>query len=206
MTGFTEDNFWDERYRGDAYLYGVEPNDFLHEHVGLFAAGDRVLSLAEGEGRNAVFLAECGCEVRGVDFSPEGQAKAMQLARSRSVTLDYVLADLTRYDMGESSWDAVVSIFCHMSEDDRPPLYAAIRRALKSGGIVLLEGYNAAQLSYTTGGPKDLGYLTSLDMLTKAFKGFEIILARDTVRDIREGHGHTGDGSVTQFIARKPIS
>ncbi|MBP2158225.1 MULTISPECIES: cyclopropane-fatty-acyl-phospholipid synthase family protein [Asticcacaulis] len=203
MTGFTGADFWDERYKQEAYLYGAEPNDFLREHAGLFGPGGRVLSLAEGEGRNAVFLAEQNCRVQGVDFSPEGQAKALGLARARGVAIDYVLADLTRYDMGTAAWDGVVSIFCHLSTRDRPPLYAAIRTALKPGGVFLLEGYNAAQLSYCTGGPKDVDYLTSLDMLVEAFEGFEIILARDTVHDIREGLGHTGSGSVTQFIARK---
>lgn len=204
MTSFTGADFWNARYKTEAYLYGAEPNDFLREHAGLFRLGDRVLSLAEGEGRNAVFLAEQGCSVRGVDFSPEGQTKALALAKARGVAIDYVLADLTRYDMGCDAWDGIVSIFCHMSSHDRPPLYAAIKAALKPGGIFVLEGYNAAQLSCCTGGPKDADYLTSLDMLIDAFKGFKIVLARDTVHDIREGLGHTGSGSVTQFIVRKP--
>lgn len=205
MTGFTEADFWDERYKHDSYLYGAEPNDLLREHASLFRSGGRVLSLAEGEGRNAVFLAEQGCLVQGVDFSPEGQAKALALAEARGVAIDYVLADLTQYSMGSEAWDGIVSIFCHMASHDRPSLYAAIMAALKPGGVFLLEGYNAAQLSYSTGGPKDVDYLTSLDMLMEAFKGFEILLAQDTVHDIREGLGHTGSGSVTQFIARKPI-
>jgi SAM-dependent methyltransferase len=204
MTGFTGSNFWDERYKSDAYLYGAEPNDFLREHADLFRPGGRVLSLAEGEGRNAVFLAEQGCAVHGVDFSFEGQAKALDLAKARGVAIDYLLADLTCYDMGDGRWDAVVSIFCHLASRDRPPLYSAIRTALKPGGIFLLEGYNSGQLSYSTGGPTDADYLTSLDLLIEAFDGFEIVLARDVVHDIREGLGHTGSGSVTQFIVRKP--
>ena len=204
MAGFTGADFWDERYKPEAYLYGDEPNDFLREHAGLFRPGDQILSLAEGEGRNAVFLAQQNYQVQGVDFSTEGQAKALGLAKTRGVSIDYVLADLTQYDMGIDAWDGVVSIFCHLSSRDRPPLYAAISAALKPGGVFLLEGYNAAQLSYCTGGPKDVDYLTSLDMLVEAFRGFEIILAQDTVHDIREGLGHTGPGSVTQFIARKP--
>ena len=204
MANFTGADFWNARYKTETYLYGAEPNDFLREHAGLFRPGDRVLSLAEGEGRNAVFLAEQGCSVRGVDFSPEAQTKALTLAKARGVSIDYVVADLTKSDMGTGVWDSVVSIFCHMASADRPPLYAAIKAALKPGGVFLLEGYNAAQLSCCTGGPKDIDYLTSLDMLLEGFDGFEIILARDTVHDIREGLGHTGSGSVTQFIVRKP--
>jgi SAM-dependent methyltransferase len=205
MIGFTEADFWDGRYKSESYLYGAEPNDFLQDHAHLFRSGDRVLSLAEGEGRNAVFLAAQGCGVRGVDFSPAGRTKALALAGARNVAIEYILADLTCYDMGQAEWDAVISIFCHMASKDRLPLYAAIRTALKPGGLFVLEGYNAGQLSYSTGGPKDVDYLTSLDMLTESFAGFEVILARDTVHEIREGLGHTGDGSVTQFIARKPI-
>ena len=204
MASFTGADFWNERYKTETYLYGAEPNDFLREHASLFRIDDRVLSLAEGEGRNAVFLAELGCSVQGVDFSPEGQAKALALAETRGVTIDYVLSDLTRYGMGCEAWDGIVSIFCHMASRDRPPLYAAIKAALKPGGVFVLEGYNAAQLSCCTGGPKDIDYLTSLDMLLESFDGFDIILARDTVHDIREGLGHAGSGSVTQFIVRKP--
>jgi SAM-dependent methyltransferase len=200
---FTESEYWDERYRDEGYFYGFSPNDFLREHVGLFRAGDRVLSLAEGEGRNAVFLAQQGCQARGVDFSERGYEKAMALAQRQGVTIEYDVADLTQYEMGDAKWDGVVSIFCHLSESDRPALYAAIKRGLKPGGIFLLESYNKRQLEFGTGGPKDVSHLVSLADLTGAFDDFEILLARDIVRDVQEGTHHNGAGSVTQFIARK---
>jgi SAM-dependent methyltransferase len=203
---FTESEYWDERYRDEAYFYGFSPNDFLREHAGLFEAGDRVLSLAEGEGRNAVFLAQRGCQVRGVDFSARGYEKAMRLAQQQGVAIEYDVADLTLYDMGEAKWDGVVSIFCHLSESDRLALYRSIRRGLKPGGVFLLESYNKKQLDYGTGGPKEVSHLVSLGDLTGAFDRFEIVLTQDIVRDVQEGTRHSGAGSVTQFIARKAPS
>jgi SAM-dependent methyltransferase len=200
---FTESGYWDERYRDEAYFYGFSPNDFLREHAGLFKAGDHVLSLAEGEGRNGVFLARQGCSVRGVDFSARGYEKAMELARRQGVSIEYDVADLTQYDMGEAKWDGIVSIFCHLAEADRPALYRSIKRGLKPGGVFLLESYNRRQLDYGTGGPKDVSYLVSLADLAGAFEDFEILLARDIVRDVHEGAHHNGAGSVTQFVARK---
>jgi SAM-dependent methyltransferase len=200
---FTESEYWDERYRDEAYFYGFSPNDFLREHAGLFKAGDRVLSLAEGEGRNAVFLAQRGCKVRGVDFSARGYEKAMELARRQVVSIEYDVADLTQYNMGDAQWDGVVSIFCHLSERDRPALYRSIKRGLKPRGVFLLESYNKQQLDFGTGGPKEISHLVSLSDLTGAFGDFEILLARDILRDVQEGTHHNGAGSVTQFIVRK---
>lgn len=197
--------FWNERYRGEEYAYGAEPNDFLRAHAGLFGKGARILSLAEGEGRNAVFLAQQGCFVRGVDFSKEGQRKALRLAASRGVAIEYELADLTQYDPGEQIWDGVVSVFCHMAEHERPALYRRVAAALKPGGIFLLESYNKGQLELGTGGPKDASYLLAKEDLDLAFEGFEILLSHDLFRTVEEGEHHRGRSSVTQFLARKPL-
>jgi SAM-dependent methyltransferase len=202
---FTAPAFWDERYQDEAYAYGASPNDFLRAHAVLFKPGDRVLSLAEGEGRNAVFLARQGCRVRGVDFSAQGCRKALGLAQEHRLQIEYDVADLTRYDMEEAKWDGVVSVFCHLSEISRPALYQSVRRGLKPGGIVLLESYNRKQLDFGTGGPRESSHLVSLDELKGAFDDFEIMLAQDVMREVREGHYHSGTGSVTQFIARKPV-
>lgn len=199
----TGTGFWNERFGGADYAYGDTANDFLRAHAGLFAAGSRILSLAEGEGRNGVFLAQQGCAVRGVDFSAEGRKKALQLAQARGVTLDYALADLTRYDMGGAAWDGVVSIFCHLGQAERPALHAAIKRALKPGGVLLLEAYNSRQLAFGTGGPKDPTHLIGVAELQDAFRGFDIMLAQEIERTVQEGRYHDGPSAVTQFIARK---
>jgi SAM-dependent methyltransferase len=200
---FAGTEFWDTRYREKEYVYGVSPNDFLREHAALFKAGDKVLSLAEGEGRNAVFLAQLGCQVCGVDFSAEGSKKALLLAQQHGVKIIYDVADLNQYDMGDAKWDGIVSIFCHLVNTARPALYKSIRRGLKPGGFYVHESYNKKQLEFDTGGPKDAAHLPSLDELKSAFKDFEIILARDLEREIQEGPYHHGLGSVTQFIARR---
>lgn len=200
---FAVPEFWDTRYRDKEYVYGVSPNDFLRDHATLFKAGNNVLSLAEGEGRNAVFLAQQGCKVCGVDFSSEGRNKALQLAQKQGVEIDYDTADLTQYDMGEAKWDGIVSIFCHLVDRARPTLYRSIKRGLKPGGLFLLESFNKKQLEFDTGGPREVTHLPSLEELKSAFNDFEIVLAQDIEREIREGPCHNGLGSVTQFIARR---
>jgi SAM-dependent methyltransferase len=197
-------DFWNDRYKHEVYAYGSEPNDFLREHAGLFPERSRIVSLAEGEGRNAVFLARQGHLVRGLDFSEEGQRKALRLAEAHGVEIEYELADLCHYDLGEAAWDGVVSVFCHLSENDRPGLFRAVTRALRPGGIFLLESYNKEQLALGTGGPKDAAYLLSKAEVEQAFQSFEILLCHDLLRTIEEGDHHSGTGSVTQFIARKP--
>jgi len=201
---FAGSEFWDTRYREKEYVYGVSPNDFLRGHAALFKAGDQVLSLAEGEGRNAVFLAQQGCQVRGVDFSTEGRNKALRLAHTQGVKIDYDVADLTQYEMGEAKWDGIVSIFCHLVDRVRPALYRSIKRGLKPGGVFFLESYNKKQLEHDTGGPRDAAHLPSLEELKGAFDDFEITLAQEIEREVQEGPHHHGLGSVTQFIARRP--
>mgnify|MGYP001803443981 FL=1 len=200
---FTNSAFWDDRYQDEEYIYGQHPNDFLRDNANLFRNGDTVLTLAEGEGRNAVFLAQHGCQVRSVDFSVAGRAKTLQLAQKQKVSVEYDVADITQYDMGYAKWDGIVSIFCHLSESNRSALYQSIEQALKPGGIFLLESYNKKQLEFDTGGPRELSYLLSLYELKKAFKNFEMIVATDVERAIVEGNSHNGTSSVTQFIASK---
>jgi cyclopropane fatty-acyl-phospholipid synthase-like methyltransferase len=201
----TTSAFWNNRYKDEEYFYGQHPNDFLRDHIALFKNGDAVLTLAEGEGRNAVFLAQHGCKVRSVDFSIAGRTKTLQLAQKQGVIVDYDVADLTQYDLGCNKWDAIVSIFCHLSETNRPALYQSIKQALKPGGIFLLESYNKKQLEFGTGGPKEASHLISLYELKKAFENFETILSQDVERAIVEGKFHDGISSVTQFITRKPM-
>jgi len=200
----TETEFWNARYREEDYAYGEQPNTFLEAHAGLFEKGQSILSLAEGEGRNGVFLARQGCRVTGVDFSTAGRDKAMQLARKHGVALCYALADLTTYDMGENAWHGIVSIFCHLSTEERGGLFAAVKKALEPGGSFLLESYNKHQLSHGTGGPRDAGHLLALSEVSASFADWDIQLAREIERDVREGPYHHGLSAVTQFIAHKP--
>lgn len=202
---FTEASFWNERYQDNNYAYGETPNDFLQQNSTIFKKEGKILSLGEGEGRNGIFLAEQGYYVRGVDFSKKGRAKALALAKSRNVNIEYDIADITGYDLGENKWDGVISIFFPMSEKIRENLFQSIKTSLKKGGVFLLEAYNKKQLNFDTGGPKDITYLLSLDEVADMFHDFEVILARDIERTINEGDLHKGMSSVTQFIARKKL-
>ncbi len=129
----------------------------------------------------------------------------MALAKSRNVNIEYDIADITGYDLGENKWDGVISIFFPMSEKIRENLFQSIKTSLKKGGVFLLEAYNKKQLNFDTGGPKDITYLLSLDEVADMFHDFEVILARDIERTINEGDLHKGMSSVTQFIARKKL-
>lgn len=192
---------WDERYASDEFIYGTEPNDFLAEHASLLA--DPVLSLAEGEGRNAVFLATLGHRVLGVDSSAVGLTKAHQLAASRGVSIQTEVVDLATYTPPADTFGAVVSIFAHLPSPMRKRLHQLVVQALKPGGVMLLEGYSKAQVQRGTGGPKDSDMLLSKTEIEQDFSDLEIVLSRELEREVIEGSFHTGLASVVQFIGKK---
>ncbi|NGP53509.1 class I SAM-dependent methyltransferase [Thioalkalivibrio sp. XN8] len=194
---------WDEKYSAEDYIYGTEPNRFLEEHAAELAPGD-VLSLAEGEGRNAVYLAGLGFRVTAVDHSPVGLAKARRLAADNGVEIETICADLAGYELGSGRWDAVVSIFGHLPPEVRRQVYARIPGALKPGGILLLEAYTPEQMGRGTGGPRSADLLVTADMLREELAGLEFLHLEELEREVIEGRGHTGLSSVVQAIARKP--
>ncbi|MCH8503323.1 MAG: class I SAM-dependent methyltransferase [Ectothiorhodospiraceae bacterium] len=195
---------WDERYDSEDYVYGTEPNAFLAAKAGRIPAGGRVLTLAEGEGRNAVFLAERGFRVTGVDASAVGLKKAARLARERGVNVTLEVRDLARADLGEDSWDGVVCIFAHLPPELRRDTHRRVVRALKPGGVLVLEAYTPDQLGRGTGGPPSAELMMTADTLRQEFEGLEIELLRECEREVVEGRGHTGTGAVVQLVARKP--
>lgn len=193
---------WDERYRADFYVFGKEPNGFLEQHVGELRKGE-VLCLAEGEGRNAVFLARQGFKVTAVDASPVGLAKARRLAAEHGVEIDTVCADLEDYDMGVERWDSIVSIFCHVLPPLRKKVHARVRDALRNGGVFLLEAYTPAQLVHGTGGPKSAERMMSKALLREELAGLKFRRLEELEREILEGVHHTGRSAVVQLIAEK---
>jgi cyclopropane fatty-acyl-phospholipid synthase-like methyltransferase len=193
---------WNERYSVAEYVYGTEPNSFLAEHAHLL--GGPVLSLAEGEGRNAVFLASLGLEVHGVDQSEVGLAKAQALARSRNVTIRTEVADLGDFTPAENYYGSVVSISAHLPSTIRNRLYPLVERCLKVGGIIILEAYSEAQLARDTGGPKDLDMLMTPAKVKREFPHLQPLLLHERQREVREGAAHSGMASVIQFIATRP--
>lgn len=192
---------WNERYASEEFAYGTEPNSFLVQNAKLLIGP--VLSLAEGEGRNAVFLASLGLDVLGVDGSEVGLAKAQMLAASKGLTIRTEVADLAKYEPPENYFGSVISISAHLPGDTRNRLYPLVERSLKPGGIILLEAYSKAQISRDTGGPKDLDMLMDCAELEKQFPNCDPILSQEIEREVIEGKFHTGLASVVQFIARK---
>ncbi len=192
---------WNERYASNEFAYGTEPNLFLVQNAKLLIGP--VLSLAEGEGRNAVFLASLGLDVLGVDGAEVGLAKAQQLAASKGQAIRTEVADLTTYEPPENYYGSVISISAHLPSDARKRLYPLVERSLKPGGIFLLEAYTKAQLSRNTGGPKDPDMLMDRTELETQFPNCDLILSQEIEREVTEGTFHTGLASVVQFIARK---
>lgn len=204
-------NQWDERYDKAEYHYGTAPNDFLRVHAERLLSGLRIaegeaphiLCLADGEGRNSVFLAELGAHVTAVDISQVGLDKAQRLAEQRGVKIQTQLADLSESVLPDAGYDGVVMIFCHLPSAQRPHLYQQIIKALKPGGWLLAECYTEAQLGRGTGGPPSADLMLNLSELKDAFQGFHIEHGEELVRDIVEGPGHQGEGAVCQYIGVK---
>lgn len=194
---------WDARFSTEDYVYGTKPNRFLvAAHKRLPPLGS-VLSIGEGEGRNATFLGARGHAVTAVDASAVGLGKARKLAETRGVTLETIVTDLADFDPSPRTWDAVVSIFCHLPPDLRRRVHRRLIDCLRPGGVLLLEAYTPAQLDFRTGGPPVEELLYSAEMLRHDFDGLEFRMLREIERDVVEGKLHTGRAAVVQVIARK---
>ena len=195
---------WNERFDRPEYVFGTEPNAFLKSVVKNILPG-QVLSIGEGEGRNAVFLAEQGYEVTAIDLSPIGLEKAKKLADSRDVGLQTIVADIASFDFGENLWNGIISIFCHLPPDVRQMVHQKIKTGLKPGGVFIVEAYTHDQIPFGTGGPKDLRMMMSLEILQNDFDNFEFVHAQEIKRNIVEGIFHTGQSAVVQGVLKKPI-
>lgn len=193
---------WDERYKSDIYAYGTVPNAFLTEMHDTLPSG-RILCLGEGEGRNAVWLAEQGHVVTAVDSSEIGLKKAQQLAKSRGVTIATIHADLADYEIEHGQWDAIVSIFCHLPPALRKDVHRNCVDGLRPGGVFLLEAYSPLQLEFKTGGPSTVDMMMDVPSLTTELTGLEFAHLQERVREVNEGAFHTGAGAVVQVLAQK---
>lgn len=194
---------WDQRYSAEHYVYGTEPNQFLEQHVDKLPKGE-VLCLAEGEGRNAVFLARRGYRVTAVDASAVGLAKAERLAEKHGVRIETVHADLADYALGDERWEGIVSIFAHVPPPIRTRLHAQMSQGLKPGGVLLLEAYTPAQIGRGTGGPGAPEMMMSAAQLREELAGMDFQHLQELERDVIEGTFHTGRAAVVQLIAARP--
>ena len=203
MTEITPASMWNERYDTADYQFGVSPNDFLVEKASDLPVG-KTLCLADGEGRNGVYLAKLGHRVTGIDLSSKGQAKARKLAEAENVQLELIEANLVEYDLGDTSWDCIVSIFFHLPSKIRRQVHAKVASALTPGGVLILEAYTPRQLEFGTGGPPNADALMTLDALEGDFPDLTFEYAVEKEREVIEGNLHSGHASVVQLLARKP--
>ncbi len=194
--------FWDEKYSGGGYLYGEEANEFLSEQLIHIPKGGKVLCLCEGEGRNSVYLAKNGLNVTAVDFSEEAKNKALLLASKQSVNIDYHVSDLIDFDFGIKRWDAVVSIFAHLSPSVRGIIYPKIVSSLKTDGVLILEAYTPKQIGYGTGGPKDVQMMCTSEILREDLIGMNWIFLDEGEKDLHEGSGHLGRSYTIRGVAQ----
>jgi hypothetical protein len=197
------DGFWDQRYAETGFAYGDGPNDFVRECSPRIPAG-RVLCLAEGQGRNAVFLAGLGFEVTAMDQSPVGMARAAELARTRGVTLATIVAGLEDFAIQPGAWQGIVCTFAHLPPPLRRRVHAAVGAGLVPGGVFVLEAYGPRQLEFRTGGPDDPERLAGIGTLSAELPGLDFEIAREVEREVVEGRYHTGRASTVQLLARRP--
>lgn len=196
-------SFWDQRYREEGFAYGTRPNDFLAAEAHRIPAG-KVLCLAEGEGRNAVFLAKLGYDVTAVDQSPVGLEKAQGLAQQTGVTISTIVSDLDTFEMGENCWQGIVSISAHVPPAIRQRVHQYAVQALTPGGIFLLEAYTPRQIEMGgTGGPRQPELCMSLQHLREELAALNWLHAEELERDVDEGNYHKGRGAVVQLIAQR---
>ena len=195
---------WDTRFAAPEYVFGTAPNDFLLSQRHRLQPGMRALALADGEGRNGVWLAQQGLDVLSVDASRVGQEKTRKLAVARGVQITTELADLRNWEWGRDGFDVVVAIFIQFAGPViRDAMFEGMQRALKPGGLLILQGYRPAQLGYGTGGPPVIENLYTAEMLRTALADMEILLLREHDSIIREGHGHDGMSALIDLVARK---
>ncbi len=196
---------WDERFSQPGYLFGTEPADFLVDHADYLKPGLRALAVADGEGRNSVFMAEQGVEVMAMDASAVAVEKAILLARERGVTVDWRIGDIDDWPWSAVQYDLVVGIFIQfMAPEVRARVFAGMIEALAPGGHLLLHGYTPEQLAFGTGGPPRAELLYTEDLLREAFADLDIVELRRHERVIREGTGHSGRSALIDLVARKP--
>ena len=195
---------WEGRFAIPEYLFGEEPNHFLAACKDLLPKSGRVLAVADGEGRNGVWLASQGLDVVSLDFSPTAQKKAADLAKRAGVEIEFVQGDIHNWDYPSEAFDVVVEIFTQFSSPEQRELkWTGMKNALKPGGLMIIQGYSPDQLNHGTGGPKKLENLYSREMLEEAFSNFNDIVIEEMELEMQEGVAHGGMSAVINFTARK---
>ncbi len=195
---------WNRRFAGDDFLFGTEPNEWLRAHAGVWAPGQRVLCVADGEGRNSVWLAQRGLRVTAFDIAEVGVAKAKRLAAGRGVAVDYQVADCDGFAWPQAAFDGIAAIFVQFADPAlRTRLFAHMIDSLAPGGTLVLQGYTPRQLDYRTGGPPIASHLYTSELLREAFAALDIVELRAYEAEVAEGSGHRGWSALLGLVARK---
>ena len=194
--------FWDEKFKREDFLYGNKPNQYFAEKLAQLSKGSLLLP-GEGEGRNALYAAKTGWLVTALDQSAEGRKKALAMAQSQNISLDYYLVDITAVELKNEYFDSIGLIYVHLPAYLRRAWHRKLIEALKPGGHLILEGFSKNQLGKSSGGPKDLSMLFELDELKKDFKNLKIIEATEMIVNLEEGEGHNGEASIVRIFACK---
>jgi len=204
-SGFDDSRqFWDKRFASEDYVFGTAPNVFLASQNQWFKPGVRVLDFACGEGRNAVWLAQQGCEVVAIDISPVAIEKARRLAAEHGVHVEFELVDVRDWRWPPNAFDAVVSIFIQFAAPaERAQLFAGFVTTLRPNGVLVLQGYTPKQLQYKTGGPPQAEHMYTHAMLREAVTGLEIVHIREHDDVLSEGTKHVGMSALIDLVARK---
>lgn len=196
---------WEERFAQDGYLFGTEPVPFLQKHDAFFRAGQSVLSIAEGEGRNGVHLAKKGLEVTGVEFAPSAVAKAEKLARENHVAPRFVQSDLFKWDWPVDAFDITLGLFFQfVGPTERDVLWRKMRDATRPGGLVMIHGYTPKQLDFGTGGPPHAENMYTSADFDDVFEGYDVLVCEEYEAEQRSGSAHVGMSALIDFVARKP--
>jgi 2-polyprenyl-3-methyl-5-hydroxy-6-metoxy-1,4-benzoquinol methylase len=198
-------NRWDERYAGEEFAYGIEPNNYLKEQLAELSPG-KILFPAEGEGRNAVFAATQGWNVFAFDISAEGQKKAQQLAASNKVAINYQVGELQTLEYKPEQFDAIALIYPHFPADIKSQIHHALSKYLRKGGIIIFEAFSKKHIDYLAknekvGGPKDIASLFSIEEIKADFSDYDFKELAETEIELNEGLFHNGVGSVIRFVA-----
>ena len=195
---------WEARFAGEDYIFGTAPNVFLAAQRLRLAAGQRALCVADGEGRNSVWLARQGLVVTAFDISPRGVAKARALAAQAGVAVDRRVAGIEEWDWVPETFDVVAAIFVQFAAPAvRERLFAGMLRTLRPGGWLLLQGYTPRQLEYRTGGPPDTEHLYTPELLRQAFAAHEVVELREHDDVLAEGTQHTGMSALIDCVVRR---
>jgi hypothetical protein len=197
--------FWNQRYTAEEFAYGIEPNDFLVSVTPQFVPGGSVLCLADGEGRNGVWLARQSFAVTSIDIAERGLDKASALATRYGVPIQTRHADLASCDLGIEAWDVIISIFLHLPKRVRQDLHRRCVAALRPGGLMVFEAYGTGQAGRGTGGPPEPQLLAAIEDLEQEFPGCQWLHRHVGLREVHEGRHHDGLGEVVQVLAQKPV-